>query len=111
MRWNLRMKAAEAGVWQATQMRRCLAEAGLEISAGKMSMLWSGTPTTIQLDDLEVLCTVLECTPADLLVLTVSRGGGRGVRAAGESSARPAAASPVTAIVPKAGKARSVPPL
>ncbi|MFI6384307.1 helix-turn-helix domain-containing protein [Streptomyces sp. NPDC050658] len=64
------MKAAEAGIWQASKMRRLLAEAGLEISAGKMSMLWSKTPTTIRLDDLEVLCTVLECTPCDLLVPT-----------------------------------------
>ena len=49
-------------------MRRRLAEAGLEISAGKMSALWTGTPTTIRLDDLDVICAVLECTPADLLI-------------------------------------------
>lgn len=70
MQWNLRMKAAEAGIWQASKMRRQLAEAGLEISAGKMSMLWSKTPTTIRLDDLDVLCAVLSCTPCDLLVPT-----------------------------------------
>ena len=46
MRWNLRMKAAEAGIWKSTEMRRRLADAGLEISAGKMSALWTGTPTT-----------------------------------------------------------------
>ena len=27
-----------------------------------------GTPTTIRLDDLDVICAVLECTPADLLI-------------------------------------------
>ena len=37
MRWNLRMKAAERGIWKSTEMRRRLADAGLEISAGKMS--------------------------------------------------------------------------
>lgn len=67
MQWNLRMKAAEVGIWQASAMRRRLAEAGLAISAGKMSMLWSKTPTTIRLDDLEVLCAVLDCQPCDLL--------------------------------------------
>jgi putative transcriptional regulator len=51
VRWNLRMKAAERGVWKSTELRRMLAEAGLEISAGKMSALWTGTPTTIRLDD------------------------------------------------------------
>lgn len=68
MIWNLRMKAAEAGIWKSTELRRRLAEAGLEISAGKMSGLWAGTPTTIRLDDLDVLCFVLGCTPSDLLV-------------------------------------------
>ena len=62
------MKAAENGIWKSTEMRRQLAEAGLEISAGKMSALWIGTPTTIRLDDLDVICTVLNCTPADLLI-------------------------------------------
>ena len=68
MRWNLRMKAAEEGIWKSTEMRRRLADAGLEISAGKMSALWTGTPTTIRLDDLDVICHVLDCSPDDLLI-------------------------------------------
>ncbi|MGJ3192311.1 helix-turn-helix domain-containing protein [Paenarthrobacter sp. FR1] len=68
MRWNLRMKAAERGVWKSTELRRRLAEAGLEISAGKMSALWTGTPTSIRLDDLEIICHVLDCEPNELLI-------------------------------------------
>src|SRR3954471_5039987 len=68
MQWNLRLKAAERGIWKSTQMRRHLADAGLQISAGKMSALWTGTPTTVRLDDLDIICTVLDCTPADLLI-------------------------------------------
>ena len=68
MRWNLRMKAAERGIWKSTEMRRRLAAAGLEISSGKMSYLWIRTPTTIRLDDLEVICSVLDCSPTDLLI-------------------------------------------
>src|SRR2546430_15330885 len=68
MRWNLRLKAAERGIWKSTEMRRLLAEHGLEISAGKMSALWTTTPTSIRLDDLDVFCAVLDCTPADLLL-------------------------------------------
>jgi putative transcriptional regulator len=68
MRWNLRMTAAERGIWKSTEMRRRLADAGLEISAGKMSALWTGAPTTIRLDDLDVICAVLECQPSDLLI-------------------------------------------
>ena len=68
MRWNLRMCAAERGVWKATHMRALLAAQGLVISAGKMSGLWTGTPLTLRLADREVICRVLDCQPGDLLV-------------------------------------------
>jgi putative transcriptional regulator len=66
--WNLRMCAAERGIWKATHMRALLAAQGLVISTGKMSGLWTGTPVTLRLADLEVICRVLDCQPGDLLV-------------------------------------------
>ncbi|MFI8642738.1 helix-turn-helix domain-containing protein [Streptomyces chartreusis] len=71
VRWELRLRAAECGVFKAVEMRRLLAAAGLEISAGKMSALWSTTvaPVSVRLDDLEVICRVLGCDAAGLLVL------------------------------------------
>jgi len=68
MRWNLRLAAANRGVWKASEMQRLLAERGLVISAGKMSGLWSGQPVTARLDDLDVICVVLGCTIGDLLI-------------------------------------------
>lgn len=68
MRWNLRMVAAQRGVWKASDLRQALSEAGLSMSAGKMSHLWSGAPVSVRLDDLDVICAVLECSPADLLL-------------------------------------------
>lgn len=68
MRWNLRLAAAQRDIWKASQLQAMLAEAGLVISAGKMSNLWSGQPVTVRLDDLEVICEVLGCEPGDLLV-------------------------------------------
>ena len=68
MRWNLRMVAAQRGIWKAADLRRALAEAGLEISAGKMSHLWSSTPISVRLDDLDVICHVLGCEPGELLL-------------------------------------------
>ena len=68
MRWNLRLAAAQRDIWKASQLQKMLADAGLVISAGKMSNLWSGQPVTIRLDDLEVICEVLGCEPGDLLV-------------------------------------------
>ena len=68
MHWKLRMKAAENGIWKSTELRRMLAASGLEISAGKMSGWWTGTPNSVKLDELDVICVVLKCEPSDLLI-------------------------------------------
>ena len=101
MRWNLRLTAAERGIWKSTEMRRRLAEAGLEISAGKMSALWAGTPTTIRLEDLDVICAVLECDPSRLLICEPEAVAAR----------RPAKKKAVgTTVTPRLGRHRSKPP-
>jgi putative transcriptional regulator len=74
MQWNLRMVAAQRGIWRASDLRRLLAEAGLEISGGKMSYLWSGRPISVRLDDLEVICQVLDCDPGELLLREAAAG-------------------------------------
>jgi DNA-binding Xre family transcriptional regulator len=104
MRWNLRMKAAEAGIWKSTELRRRLAEAGLEISAGKMSGWWTTTPTTMRLDDLDVLCSVLGCQPTDLLICEPEKVAARKpAKTAEATTGRPA-------VKPRLGRHRSEPP-
>lgn len=107
MRWNLRMKAAEAGIWKSTEMRARLAEAGLEISAGKMSALWTGNPTTIRLDDLDVICAVLGCAPTDLLICEPDLVAARRPRRA---ETAPAPGPGAGAVAPRLGRHRSTPP-
>ena len=68
MKWNLRLTAANRGIWTASDLQRRLADRGLVISAGKMSGLWSGQPASIKLADLDVLCAVLGATPDELLM-------------------------------------------
>src|SRR3954447_22323826 len=68
MRWNLRLAAANRGIWKASELQRMLAERGLVISAGKMSGLWSGRPASIKLDDLNVICAVFDCPVGELLI-------------------------------------------
>lgn len=107
MQWNLRMKAAERGIWKSVELRRLLAEAGLEISAGKMSMLWTTTPTTIRLEDLDVICAVLECTPSDLLTVDAEAVAARRpevVKASNDSQPSP------PKVTPRLGRNRSLPP-
>jgi DNA-binding Xre family transcriptional regulator len=107
MRWNLRLKAAERGIWKSTEMRRLLAEAGLEVSAGKMSALWTGQPTTVRLDDLDVICAVLDCDPAALLIPEPETVAARRPRR--EQAANGEETSP--AVRPRFGKPKSEPPL
>lgn len=107
MQWNLRMRAAERGIWKSAQMRRMLADAGLEISAGKMSSWWAGAPATMRLEELDVLCAVLACTPSDLLTPEPDKVAAR----------RPPQAETVNGddalprVVPRFDRPRSEPPL
>src|SRR3954468_21654019 len=87
MRWNMRLVAAQRGIWKASDLQQRFAEHGLVISAGKMSGLWSGQPVTIKLADLDVICVALDCQVGDLFIAepdTVTRPGQN-------TSAKPAA--------------------
>lgn len=110
MQWNLRMKAAERGIWKSTEMRRLLAEAGLEISSGKMSMLWTTTPTTIRLDDLDVFCAVLDCVPSDLLIVEPEVVAARRPQAAQTGTHAPSGGQDPQVVTPRFGRNRSLPP-
>jgi putative transcriptional regulator len=105
MQWNLRLAAAQRGIWRSSDLRRLLAGAGLEISAGKMSHLWSGRPISVRLDDLDVICGVLGCGPGDLLVRDPDA-----VRAAGRENQAASAVSS-SAIRPARRGGRSLPPV
>ena len=107
MQWNLRMKAAERGIWKSTEMRRRLAEAGVEISAGKMSQMWTGTPNIVRLDELDVICSILDCEPSDLLIREPAKVAARRPRE--ERTATGDAVAPVVA--PRFGNTRTEPPL
>lgn len=108
MQWNLRLKAAERGIWKSAEMRRLLADAGLEFSAGKMSALWSGTPTSIRLDDLDVICAVLECDPTALLIREPDKVAARRPRR-GKTAASTEGIAP--RVTPRFGKSKPEPPL
>jgi DNA-binding Xre family transcriptional regulator len=107
MKWNLRMKAAERGVWKSTELRRMFAAAGLEISAGKMSAWWTGTPNTVRLDELDVICHVLECEPSALLIPEPEKVAA--MRPKQKETGK--AGRPTPTVAPRFGKGRSKPPV
>jgi DNA-binding Xre family transcriptional regulator len=104
VKWNLRLAAANRGIWKASELQRMLAEAGLKISAGKMSGLWSGRPASIKLNDLDVICAVVGCGVEELLIAEP----GKILRPDGEQhAASPQAKASVT---PRRRDGRSLPP-
>jgi DNA-binding Xre family transcriptional regulator len=113
MRWNLRLAAANRGIWQASQLQRLLAERGLVISAGKMSGLWSGLPISVKLADLDVICAVLDCEVGELLIPEpekVPAPGDADQAAAAERAGNGPGGPPVPRVVPRRRDGRSVPP-
>lgn len=105
MRWNLRLAAAHRGIWKASELQAKLAEHGLVISAGKMSGWWSGHPASLKLDDLDVLCAVLDCGAEELLIPEP----GKVSRSAPECEP-PAATGTGVTVTPKRRDGRSLPP-
>jgi DNA-binding Xre family transcriptional regulator len=104
VKWNLRLAAANRGIWKASELQRMLAGAGLKISAGKMSGLWSGRPASVKLGDLDVICAVVGCGVEELLIPEP----GKVTRPAGEQEAASSQARP--AVAPRRRDGRSLPP-
>ncbi|MFD9537018.1 helix-turn-helix domain-containing protein [Streptomyces sp. NPDC060010] len=108
MRWNLRLTAANKGVWKASELQRNLAEHGLVISAGKMSGLWSGQPVSLKLEDLDTICVVLCCEIGDLLIPEPEKVSRPGQAEAERAAVGSGTAAP--AVIPKRRDGRSLPP-
>jgi DNA-binding Xre family transcriptional regulator len=107
VKWNLRLAAAQRGIWKASDLQRMLAEHGLVISAGKMSGLWSGQPASIKLDDLDIICVTIGCTVTDLLISEPEK-----VTRPVAEQGKPAvvAGGATTTVVPQRRNGRSLPP-
>lgn len=104
MRWNLRLAAANRGIWKASELQQMLAQHGLVISAGKMSGLWSGQPASVKLDDLDVICAVLGCPIGEVLIPEPDK------IARPDTDHAPQAAAATAAVTPKRRDGRSLPP-
>jgi DNA-binding Xre family transcriptional regulator len=104
VKWNLRLAAANRGIWKASELQRSLADHGLVISAGKMSGLWSGQPVSLKLDDLDVICVVLGCQIGELMIAEPEKVARPGQQAA------PIAVNAGSAVVPRRRDGRSLPP-
>jgi DNA-binding Xre family transcriptional regulator len=106
VKWNLRLAAANRGIWKASELQRMLAGRDLVISAGKMSGLWSGDPASIKLSDLDVICAVLGCGVEELLIPEPDK-----VSSGKDQEDQPAASTAgPPAVTPRRRDGRSLPP-
>ncbi|MGH3123762.1 MAG: helix-turn-helix domain-containing protein [Streptosporangiaceae bacterium] len=108
MKWNLRLAAANRGIWKASELQRMLAAHGLPVSTGKMSGLWSGHPASVKLDELDVICAVLGCGVEELLLPEPGKVTRPAIEEQHQQAAAPAAGGP--AVTPRRRDGRSMPP-
>ncbi len=112
MKWNLRWAAARQDIWRPSDLLTAFTEIGFTPSSSKVAALWSGKPITVRLDDLDMICTALHCTVADLMEaepVAASDGANKQVAATGQGGGgRSGASGPV----PRSGGKgrRSLPP-
>ncbi|MDA5283890.1 helix-turn-helix transcriptional regulator [Streptomyces sp. Isolate_45] len=109
MKWNLRWAAAKRDIWRPTDLLAAFREVGFNPSLSKVAALWGGTPVTVRLDDLDLICTALGCTVADLLEaepVSVQQAGHSVPKAVGESGS----GGPVRPVPGRGGPGRLRPP-
>jgi DNA-binding Xre family transcriptional regulator len=85
--WQLRLRMAEKGLFQTSDLVPLLAERGISLSREQVFRLVTQAPQRLSMDTLAALCDILGCTPNDLIEVEVA---GQQVRkAAGDRGAAP----------------------
>lgn len=92
--WHLREIMAAAGMFQTTDLIEPLRRAGIQLSREQVFRLVTKPPARLNMEVLAALCTVLECTPNDLIEIH-PHATERGIKAAGERRERGPSAGPL----------------
>ncbi|WP_328343903.1 helix-turn-helix transcriptional regulator [Streptomyces violaceus] len=82
--WQLRIRMAEKGMFQTTELVPLLAERGVHLSREQVFRLVTQTPQRLSLDTLAALCDILACEPNDLIQVEVANAEVR--KTAGEQT-------------------------
>jgi DNA-binding Xre family transcriptional regulator len=73
--WRLRALMAERGMFKTTDLLEPLKAEGVALSREQVFRLVTQTPQRLNVEVLAALCTILDCTPSDLLVLQHAAAG------------------------------------
>jgi len=72
IRWHLRLRMAEKGLFQTSDLVPLLAERGIHLSREQVYRLVTAPPQRLSMDTLAALCDILGCTPNDLIEVKVA---------------------------------------
>ena len=87
IRWHLRLRMAEKGMFQTSDLVPLLAERGVHLSREQVFRLVTQPPQRLSMDTLAALCDILGCSPNDLIEVEVASRQVR--KAAGDRGAAP----------------------
>jgi DNA-binding Xre family transcriptional regulator len=87
--WHLRKLMADHGLFQTSELVPLLAERGIHLSREQVYRLVTQPPQRLSMDTLAALCDILDCTPNDLIEITVGNQRARKTAEQGGRSAPP----------------------
>ena len=67
IQWNLRLRMAEKGYFQTSDLVPLLAARGIVLSREQVFRLVTQPPQRLSMDTLAALCDILTCQPNDLI--------------------------------------------
>ncbi|MGI8452092.1 MAG: helix-turn-helix domain-containing protein [Streptosporangiaceae bacterium] len=87
--WHLRVRMAEKGLFQTSDLVPLLAERGIHLSREQVYRLVTHPPQRLSMDTLAALCDILGASPNDLIEVTAQARQVRKPAASGGSGAVP----------------------
>jgi DNA-binding Xre family transcriptional regulator len=71
IKWHLRLRMAEKGLFQTSDLVPLLVERGIHLSREQVYRLVTQVPQRLSTDTLAALCDILGCQPNDLIEVEV----------------------------------------
>jgi DNA-binding Xre family transcriptional regulator len=71
IQWHVRLRMAEKGLYQTSDLVPLLAERGITLSREQVFRLVTQPPQRLSMDTLAALCDILDCLPNDLIEVQV----------------------------------------
>jgi DNA-binding Xre family transcriptional regulator len=71
IQWHLRLRMAEKGMFQTSDLVSLLAERGITLSREQVFRLVTQPPQRLSMDTLAALCDILDCQPNDLIEIQI----------------------------------------